>query len=193
MAKAPVGSSSTWYSSNDIFMSYYNNVMRVFSGLLRSLVSILYTFYSGKKSIMHPRVDNENKGKGNRHSMQTILSMSELDDVITSTIGVRAKDVTRTQTGRNVNEVISEDEFKVMFVVEEPNLEEIKEAFDVFDSNGDGLIDEVELHVVLCRLGLMKSGEGVERCRKMISVFDRNGDEVIDFNEFVKFMESCLC
>ncbi|GER45340.1 calcium-binding EF-hand family protein [Striga asiatica] len=64
---------------------------------------------------------------------------------------------------------------------------EVKEAFDVFDENGDGFIDAGELGKVLCALGF---GEGldVERCRRMIGAFDENGDGMIDFGEFVKLM-----
>ncbi|KAL0431721.1 UNVERIFIED_CONTAM: putative calcium-binding protein CML46 [Sesamum radiatum] len=76
--------------------------------------------------------------------------------------------------------------------MENPNLEEVKEAFDVFDSNRDGFIDAEELQKVLCALGL-KEGSEMENCRRMIGLFDENGDGRIDFDEFVKFMESSLC
>ncbi|KAK9205675.1 hypothetical protein WN943_015944 [Citrus x changshan-huyou] len=74
------------------------------------------------------------------------------------------------------------------FEEKEPSLEEVKEAFDVFDENKDGLIDAMELQRVLCILGL-KEGFELENCKKMIKTFDKNGDGRIDFKEFVKFME----
>nr|GMD58795.1 probable calcium-binding protein CML45 [Ipomoea batatas] len=65
--------------------------------------------------------------------------------------------------------------------------DEVKGAFDVFDENGDGFIDERELQRVLCLLG-MKEGSEVQRCRDMIRVFDENGDGKIDFHEFSKLI-----
>ncbi|KAL0395638.1 UNVERIFIED_CONTAM: putative calcium-binding protein CML46 [Sesamum calycinum] len=83
------------------------------------------------------------------------------------------------------------DDLFNLFEEENPNLEEVKEAFDVFDSNRDGFIDAEELQKVLCALGL-KEGSEMENCRRMIGMFDENGDGRIDFDEFVKFMEVWL-
>jgi calmodulin len=66
------------------------------------------------------------------------------------------------------------------------SLEEVKEAFNVFDENKDGFIEAAELKRVLCCLGLKR--EFVE-CQKMINAVDQNGDELIDHYEFVKLME----
>lgn len=68
---------------------------------------------------------------------------------------------------------------------EEVRVEELKEAFDVFDQDNDGFIDAKELQRVLLALGL-RQGEELKACRKMIGVFDDDGDEKIDFHEFVK-------
>lgn len=84
---------------------------------------------------------------------------------------------------------IDSNEIFSLFDEETPRREEVEKAFDVFDKNGDGLIDVKELQNVLCSLGLQEGSE-IENCRKMIGVFDENGDGNIDFNEFVKFMES---
>ncbi|ESR56647.1 hypothetical protein CICLE_v10024475mg, partial [Citrus x clementina] len=80
-------------------------------------------------------------------------------------------------------------ELSRLFEEKEPSLEEVKDAFDVFDENKDGFIDALELQRVLCILG-MKEGFQLENCKKMIKTFDENGDGSIDFKEFVKFMES---
>ncbi|WCJ25682.1 Calcium-binding EF-hand family protein [Euphorbia peplus] len=84
------------------------------------------------------------------------------------------------------------DELSKLFDDEEPSLEEVKDAFDVFDVNRDGFIDELELQRVVCLLGL-KEGSDVGNCRRMIRKFDTNGDGRIDFHEFVKFMQNNLC
>ncbi|KAK7400906.1 hypothetical protein VNO78_12215 [Psophocarpus tetragonolobus] len=68
----------------------------------------------------------------------------------------------------------------------EVSVEEVKEAFNVFDENKDGFIDAYELQRVLWGLGLEKD---FVQCQKMINVVDQNGDEVIDHNEFFMLME----
>ncbi|CAH9067805.1 unnamed protein product [Cuscuta europaea] len=75
--------------------------------------------------------------------------------------------------------------------------DEVQAAFDVFDENRDGFIDEKELQRVLCALGMDaikemydQEGEGLEleNCRSMIKKFDENGDGRIDLNEFSKLI-----
>ncbi|KAB2088437.1 hypothetical protein E1A91_A04G186600v1 [Gossypium mustelinum] len=80
-----------------------------------------------------------------------------------------------------------------MFGDEEPGLEEIKEAFDVFDDNKDGFIDATELQRVLICLGVRGKMVTVEECKRMIRVADEDGDGRVDFNEFLKFMQTCFC
>lgn len=65
--------------------------------------------------------------------------------------------------------------------------EEMREAFRVFDQNGDGYITIEELRSVLVSLGL-KQGRTVEECRQMISKVDANGDGRVDFKEFKQMM-----
>ncbi|KAL2898498.1 putative calcium-binding protein CML46 [Bienertia sinuspersici] len=74
---------------------------------------------------------------------------------------------------------------------EEPSLEEVKQAFDVFDQNKDGFIDAQELKRVLTALGLCQGYE-LQQCRSMIRAFDQNDDGKIDFNDFVRFMLNTL-
>ncbi|KAJ7974392.1 EF hand calcium-binding family protein [Quillaja saponaria] len=86
----------------------------------------------------------------------------------------------------------SSNELSDLFEEKEPSLEEVKQAFDVFDENRDGFIDANELKRVLCILGLKEATE-LERCKKMIRTFDENGDGRIEFSEFVKMMENTFC
>ncbi|PSR88446.1 Calcium-binding protein CML30 [Actinidia chinensis var. chinensis] len=74
---------------------------------------------------------------------------------------------------------------------EEPSLEEVRDAFGVFDQNRDGFIDAAELQRVLCGLGFEKVSK-FEHCVRMIRAFDENGDGLMDLSEFVKFMEKCF-
>ncbi|KAE8687898.1 hypothetical protein F3Y22_tig00111008pilonHSYRG00365 [Hibiscus syriacus] len=65
----------------------------------------------------------------------------------------------------------------------------LKEAFDVFDRDKDGLITVEELGSVLSSLGL-KEGDKVEDCREMIRKVDVNGDGMVDFDEFKTMMKN---
>ncbi|KAM0022608.1 putative EF-hand domain-containing protein [Helianthus debilis subsp. tardiflorus] len=89
-------------------------------------------------------------------------------------------------------EVLNTEDVFNIFEEEEPRLDEVKEAFDVFDENKDGFIDVQELQRVMLVLGLKERME-IEDCRRMIRAFDENADGRIDFNEFVKLMEDSFC
>ncbi|KAL5981244.1 hypothetical protein ACLOJK_029165 [Asimina triloba] len=81
------------------------------------------------------------------------------------------------------------EELSALFEEKEPSLEEAKEAFSVFDENGDEFIDARELQRVLRKLGFGEASE-IDACEKMIRAFDENKDGRIDFNEFLKLIES---
>lgn len=77
--------------------------------------------------------------------------------------------------------------------------DELREAFSVFDINGDGFISCEELKDVLMRLGLLdentssassssSSSSSSRDCMSMIHVFDTNLDGQLDFEEFKNMM-----
>ena len=76
---------------------------------------------------------------------------------------------------------------------EEVSLGEVKEAFDLFDENGDGFIDAEDLKKVLCGLGLITVGSDIDECKRMLSGFDNDGDGRLDFEEFAKLVEQSFC
>lgn len=88
----------------------------------------------------------------------------------------------------NLQEKFSSDEFSHMFEEKEVSLDEVKDAFDVYDDNKDGFIDAMELHRVVKALGLNQNSD-MDKCKRMISVFDENGDGRIDFEEFMNLMD----
>jgi len=57
-------------------------------------------------------------------------------------------------------------------------LEEMRQAFRVFDIDGNGVIDENELKVTMFNLGENLSDSDV---KQMIKLADRNGDGKIDY------------
>ncbi|OIW01958.1 hypothetical protein TanjilG_13822 [Lupinus angustifolius] len=60
-------------------------------------------------------------------------------------------------------------------------LENLKDAFSIFDVDGNGSITTEELHMVMASLGEECS---IDECQKMISGVDNNGDGMINFEEF---------
>ena len=67
----------------------------------------------------------------------------------------------------------------------EEQKQEIKEAFDLFDTDGSGTIDAKELKVAMRALGFEPKKEEI---RKMIADIDKDGSGVIDFHEFLEMM-----
>ena len=67
----------------------------------------------------------------------------------------------------------------------EEQKQEIKEAFDLFDTDGSGSIDAKELKVAMRALGFEPKKEEI---RKMVQDADRNGTGIIDFAEFLEMM-----
>merc|ERR1711939_883409 len=63
--------------------------------------------------------------------------------------------------------------------------QEIREAFDLFDTDGSGTIDAKELKVAMRALGFEPKKEEI---KKMISDIDKDGSGTIDFNEFLEKM-----
>eukprot|EP01123_Difflugia_compressa_P011852 TRINITY_DN4865_c0_g2_i1.p1 TRINITY_DN4865_c0_g2~~TRINITY_DN4865_c0_g2_i1.p1 ORF type:complete len:150 (+),score=44.91 TRINITY_DN4865_c0_g2_i1:149-598(+) len=64
--------------------------------------------------------------------------------------------------------------------------EELREAFKIFDKDGDGRITAIELEGILRSLG--EKNATAADAREMVSRVDRDGDGTIDFEEFVELM-----
>lgn len=88
--------------------------------------------------------------------------------------------------GEKPREPIGASEIARAFEEEEVSLEEVKEAFYVFDGNCDGFVDARELSDVLRALGFGDISE--PDCGDLIKAFDENGDGLIDFREFTKLV-----
>ncbi|KAI3759290.1 hypothetical protein L6452_06992 [Arctium lappa] len=88
-------------------------------------------------------------------------------------------------------ESIGSEEMVDLFVEDEPSLDEVKEAFCVFDKNNDGYIDVKELQNVLSDMGFLRVSES--DCGRMIVRYDVDKDGKISFREFLKVMEDGFC
>ncbi|KAK2986714.1 hypothetical protein RJ640_010939 [Escallonia rubra] len=62
---------------------------------------------------------------------------------------------------------------------------DLRDAFDLYDSDRNGKISASELHAVLKNLGEKCT---LQDCRRMISSVDADGDGYVDFEEFKKMM-----
>ena len=67
----------------------------------------------------------------------------------------------------------------------EEQKQEIKEAFDLFDTDGSGKIDAKELKVAMKALGFETKKEEI---RKIISDIDKEGSGQIDYRDFTDLM-----
>jgi len=67
----------------------------------------------------------------------------------------------------------------------EEQRQEIKEAFDLFDSEGNGVIDAKELKVAMRALGFEPKKEEVKR---ILGEIDRSGEGVIKYDDFLDIM-----
>ncbi|CAB9523971.1 Putative calmodulin-like protein [Seminavis robusta] len=64
-------------------------------------------------------------------------------------------------------------------------IDEYKEAFGMFDINGDGTIELTELKQVMLQLGQNPAEEDLIEMMRLVDV---NGDNEIDFDEFLVMM-----
>ena len=67
----------------------------------------------------------------------------------------------------------------------EDEVEEIKEAFDLFDTDGSGSIDPKELRAAMQSLGFEAKNQTIYQ---MINDLDKNRNGNIDFDEFLDMM-----
>ena len=64
--------------------------------------------------------------------------------------------------------------------------QEIKEAFDLFDTDGSGAIDAKELKVAMRALGFEPK---TEEAKKMMGEADREGTGKIEYKDFLEMMQ----
>ena len=67
----------------------------------------------------------------------------------------------------------------------EEEVQEIKEAFDLFDLDGEGTIDPKELKIAMQSLGFEAKNQTIYQ---MIADIDADGNGAIDFEEFLSLM-----
>ncbi|KAK3004244.1 hypothetical protein RJ639_018979, partial [Escallonia herrerae] len=66
--------------------------------------------------------------------------------------------------------------------------QEIKEAFELFDTDGSGTIDAKELNVAMSCIANISRDFPLQQINQMIADVDKDGSGSIDFDEFVHMM-----
>lgn len=127
------------------------------------------------------------------------ITMGELRGSLTNMgIFIPDKDLTTMINGIDINGdgCVDGDEFQALYTLimerqddEQDDEQDMKEAFNVFDKNGDGFISVDELGTVLGSLGLHQ-GRNLEDCKLMITKVDVDGDGMVSFKEFKKMMKN---
>ncbi|ELK35374.1 Centrin-2, partial [Myotis davidii] len=69
-------------------------------------------------------------------------------------------------------------------------IQELRQAFDLFDTDATGAIDVRELKVVMRAMGFEPKKEEI---MKMISEIDAEGTEKMNFNDFLTVMTQKMC
>ena len=80
------------------------------------------------------------------------------------------------------NEKINE---KDLIEMDAKKKEELREYFDMFDRDGDGLVNKIDLGNILRCIGYEQSEQDII---EWISEFDEDGDKKINFEEFISLM-----
>lgn len=103
---------------------------------------------------------------------------SSIGSVSTST-----KKTSTTATGQTAGTARKKSGPK--FELTDEQRQDIKEAFDLFDSEGTGMIDTKELKVAIRALGFEPKKEEI---KKMIAEIDKDGTGKISFEDFLSLM-----
>ena len=80
---------------------------------------------------------------------------------------------------------LEEDEQRLYEQLTDEQVDEYRQIFDIFDSDGSGAIQEEEIMQVMKALGQVPTLEEVEEMVKMIDV---DGDGEVEFEEFLILM-----
>ncbi|GLT27754.1 hypothetical protein SLA2020_027290 [Shorea laevis] len=122
------------------------------------------------------------------------ITKKELNDSLEN-LGIFIPDLELTQMidkiDVNGDKCVDIDEFGELYqsiMAERDEEEDMREAFNVFDQNGDGYITVDELRSVLSSLGL-KQGRTIDDCKRMIMKVDVDGDGRVNFKEFKEMMK----
>lgn len=117
---------------------------------------------------------------------QIVTERRRKDNNMASSIGTvstGSKKTVTTATGQTASTARKKSGPK--FELSDEQRQDIKEAFDLFDSEGTGMIDTKELKVAIRALGFEPKKEEI---KKMIAEIDKDGTGKISFEDFLSLM-----
>ncbi|XP_072075400.1 calmodulin-like protein 3 isoform X2 [Arachis hypogaea] len=123
------------------------------------------------------------------------ISKEELLESVTKLgLGVMKHDLIQmiARLDANGDGYVDFDEFERLYknvMGDDDDEEDMKEAFKLFDQNGDGFVSGEELSSVLCSLGLRQGKKTLEDCKNLIKKVDLDGDGMLDFKEFKQMIK----
>jgi len=98
--------------------------------------------------------------------------------------GTKRKGSTSTTKKKKLPKKDAKEKEKKIELSEE-QIKEIKDAFNLFDTDGSGSIDAKELQVAMTALGFEPKKEEIQQ---MIAGIDKDGSGTIEFEEFLAMM-----
>lgn len=127
------------------------------------------------------------KGTGAGQAIETTSGINTSSNYSKAGVGglTGAAASSKTKSGINNNNSGSSNNGNKLAELTAEQKQEIREAFDLFDTDGSGTIDVKELKVAMRALGFEPKKDEIKR---MIQEVDRAGSGTIDFNEFLALM-----
>ena len=172
-----------------LYLTFFNKIHNFFSSLWFFL---LCHIHSGSSEVREEKKVSESKSSSEENESNVGRESGDIIERDEVKMVMEKMGFFCSSESEELEEKYGSKELCEVFEENEPSLEELKQAFDVFDENKDGFIDAKELQRVLVILGL-KQGSEFENCQKMITIFDENQDGRIDFIEFVNIMKNHFC
>jgi centrin-1 len=87
----------------------------------------------------------------------------------------------------------SQDELEsLQTTLSEEQADQMKEIFDLFDTDGSGTMDRKELAVAMCALGIQNHSDANASNEELLSTIDADGSNSISLDEFKSLMKGEL-
>lgn len=135
--------------------------------------------------------DQYDKNKDGRISCDELREVLSMLGDVSPEAAKREAEAAMAEIDKDGDGYIDLDEFTDLIlssqggIHEENDGDELKDAFNLYDLDGNGVISASELHSVMKKLGHKCT---LSDCRKMISSVDKDGDGNVNFEEFKRMM-----
>uniref|UniRef100_A0A2P2K426 Uncharacterized protein MANES_09G009100 n=1 Tax=Rhizophora mucronata TaxID=61149 RepID=A0A2P2K426_RHIMU len=133
-------------------------------------------------------IDKDNDGFISRDELQALLSRLGPQPASQKEVATMLSEVDSDGEGPiSVESLVT----RISSALDPAGADELKEAFEFFDTDHDGKITAEELLRVYTVIG--DDGCTLEDCRRMITEVDKKGDGFVCFEDFTRMMERQKC